>query len=166
MNPVLGVVRMRWLLAAMLAALVFAGCTENSDGGIDFPAGQPGGAGQGAAGDADARVQLEATAAEDLDGRCFDGSAAFGEECHWITANVTNAGDQDAPMHHWDWDGVLESGGAVTVSEIDGASKVPSGSTATIRFGFTTDLDAPHVVTLRFTGDISGVTVEGDVPAY
>jgi hypothetical protein len=131
------------IIAILLATIaLLPGCTEELTG-------------------FDASIDVTSTSSTD-DG---DGLCGYGEdeECHSVTVELTNDGEDSVSTNMYYWEAQASSGGVFTAPTVDGPDACASGSTCTLILNF--DVTNGDKLT-KLIWDDAFNNMETSIPSY
>ena len=98
-------------------------------------------------------------------GRCMDGYAGFGDECHVVRLHLDNSQSNATVETTLSWSAEDAEGGGADHGDMDGPASVGPRSHANVTVRFTVPVDSPRLVRIVFEG-FPGVRAEAAVPPY
>jgi hypothetical protein len=126
----------------LATTMLLAGCTEGMAG-------------------FDASINVTSTSSvDDGDGLCGYGDD---EECHSVTVELTNNGEDSVSTNMYYWEAQASSGGVFTAPMVDGPDACASGSTCTLTLNF--DVTNGDKLT-KLTWDDVFNNMETSIPSY
>ena len=126
----------------LASTMLLAGCTEGMTG-------------------FDASINVTSTSsADEGDSLCGYGDD---EECHSVTVDLTNNGEESVSTNMYYWEAQASSGGVFTAPMVDGPDACAGGSTCTLTLNF--DVTNGDKLT-KLTWDDVFDSMETSIPSY